>query len=262
MQQVKLDNSPIVYYISRCDNADWILFLHAGFANHQMFETQIDYFKNKYNILMIDIIGHGQSTHTRKGDSIDKTAIWIKEILDKENIDKLHVVGFCLGAVLAQDFANRYPDNVNSLACIGGYDINNFDAALQKENGSAHMRMMLKAFISIKWFAKENKKLTAYTEMAQNQFYNMNIEFPKKSFMYLASLNSMVNIYKTGKRNYPLLIGCGEKDYPLAISAQQMWANNEPDCIVKIFKNAGHCVNMDVPQEFNEAMETFWNVGQ
>lgn len=261
MEQIKLDNSPIVYYVSSYDNAKWVLFLHAGFVSHQMFNTQIDYFKNKNNILMIDIIGHGRSTHTQKGDSIDKTADWIKEILDKENIDKIHVVGFCLGAVLAQDFANRYPHNINSLACIGGYDINNFDAAIQKENGTAHIRMMLKAFVSIKWFAKANKKISAYTETAQNQFYKMNIQFPKKSFKYLASLNSMVNKYKTGKRNYPLLIGCGENDYPQAIHALKMWADNEPGGVVKVFKNAGHCVNMDVPQEFNAAMETFWDVG-
>ena len=41
---------------------------------------------------------------------------------------------YSLGAVLAQNFADRYPEAVQSLACFGGYDINNFDAEIQKKN--------------------------------------------------------------------------------------------------------------------------------
>lgn len=59
-------------------------------------------------------------------------AVWTKEILKKEKIEKLHVVGISLGAVLAQDFANKYPETVQSLACFGAYDINNFATKMQK----------------------------------------------------------------------------------------------------------------------------------
>ena len=67
-------------------------------------------------------------------------------------------MGISLGAVLAQDFANRYPEAVQSLACFGGYDINNFDVKMQRENGASQMLMMLKALFSVKWFARSNKK--------------------------------------------------------------------------------------------------------
>ena len=163
-----------------------------------------------------------------------------------------------LGAVLAQDFANRYPEAVNSLACFGGYDINNFDKKMQKENGTSQIRMMLKAFVSIKWFAKANKKISAFSPQAQNDFYDMNIQFPKKSFLYLASLNGMVNVFQTKSRKYPLLIGCGKFDIPMELQAVEDWKSREPQLKVAIFENAGHCVNMDMPQRFNEVMEEFW----
>ena len=86
MKQYHLDGSPIVYYVSRKEKAEWILFLHAAFVNHNMFQTQIDYFQNKYNILTLDIIGHGKSTKTRKGDRIDKMSAWIRKILKTEKI--------------------------------------------------------------------------------------------------------------------------------------------------------------------------------
>lgn len=258
MRQNKLENSPVTYYVSGGEKEEWVLFIHAAFVSHEMFRAQTEYFRDKYNMLTVDIIGHGQSTDTRKGDSIDKMSVWIYDIMKAEKIQKLHIVGVSLGAVLAQDFANHYPDAVQSLACFGGYDINNFDPKMQKENGAAQMFMMLKALFSIKWFAEANKKISAHTPQAQNDFYEMNLRFPKKSFMYLASLNGMVNAHRTERRGYPLLIGCGEFDIPMELSAVKIWKEREPDCQVVIFKNAGHCVNMDVPGEFNKTMEEFW----
>lgn len=258
MESRKLSHAPITYFISKTDHSEWVLFLHAAFVNHHMFDEQAAYFQNKYNILTIDIIGHGQSTDTKKGDGIDKMSKWIYDILQAENIGKIHIVGVSLGAVLAQDFANHYPEAVKSLACFGGYDINHFDRKLQKENGAKQMAMMLKAFFSVKWFARENKKISAYTLQAQDAFFDMNLLFQKKSFMYLATLNSMVNKYKTGKREYPLLIGCGNFDIPMELEAIKQWKISEPNCKTVIFENAGHCVNMDVPQEFNETLEDFW----
>ncbi len=261
MKEYKLENSPIVYYVSETAHTEWVLFLHAAFVNHDMFRTQVEYFQDKYNVLTLDVIGHGKSTDTKKGDSIAGMSAWISEILKKENIDKIHIVGISLGAVLAQDFANQFPKAVRSLACFGGYDINNFDAKMQKGNSSAQMLMMLKAVFSVKWFAKSNKKISAYTQQAQKDFYEMNVGFPKKSFMYLASLNTMVNVRRTALREYPLLIGCGQHDIPAELSAVEMWKKNEPECKMVVFPGAGHCVNMDVPQQFNKTLEEFWASG-
>lgn len=258
MKQYRLNNSPVAYYISGKENDEWILFIHAAFVNHNMFQKQIACFKNKYNILTLDIIGHGNSTETKRGDRIDKMPMWIDEILQAEKIDKIHIVGISLGAVLAQSFANRYPEKVQSLACFGGYDINNFDVKMQRENSASQMFMMLRALVSVEWFAKSNRKISAYTLQGQDEFYDMNIQFQKKSFMYLSALSSMVNACRTEQREYPLLIGCGEYDIPMEISAVKMWKKNEPECRMIIFKGAGHCVNLDAPNQFNEALEKFW----
>lgn len=258
MKQHKLDGTPIAYYISGRAHPEWVLFLHAAFVNHNMFRAQIMYFQDKYNVLTLDVIGHGNSTAARKGDSIKDMSAWISEILRKENIDQLHIVGISLGAVLAQDFADQFPQAVRSLACFGGYDIHNFDAGMQKDNAGVQMLMMLRAAFSAKWFAKFNRKISAYTEQAQKEFYEMNMEFPKRSFQYLAPLNAMVNARHMAPRKYPLLIGCGRHDIPAELSAIEMWKKNEPECKVVIFEGAGHCVNMDVPQQFNKTLEEFW----
>lgn len=259
MKNMQLENSPVVYYISRCNSEKWLLFIHAAFVDHTMFQQQFHYFQDKYNLIAVDILGHGASIHARKGDSLLQMSNWLRDILLAEGIHTVNLIGVSLGSVLVQDFANHFPEMVQSLACFGGYDINHFDTNLQKQNGSAQMGMMFKAICSVKWFAKDNKKISAYTEQAQNAFYEMNLRFPKKSFLYLSTLNQMVNVHKSQPRTYPLLIGCGEHDIPMELEAVRMWKESEPDCQMVIVPDAGHCVNMDTPLEFNQILDDFYH---
>ena len=256
MEKLYLENSPIAYYIDGAENKEWLVFIHAAFVDHRMFEKQFKYFFGKYNLLAIDILGHGNSIHTQKGDNIEKMSYWIDQIFQKHNISAAHFVGVSLGSVFIQDFANKYENKVLSLACFGGYDVNNFDVEKQKANSKGQMKMMMKALFSIKWFAKDNKKISAYTSEAQEEFYNLNLQFKKSSFRYLAGLQKFVNKYPKKQSNYKLLVGCGEHDIPMEIEIVNEWAKDE-NCDKIIFKGAGHCVNMDVPQEFNIYLESF-----
>lgn len=257
MKELYLENSPIAYYIDDTANKDWIVFVHAAFADRRMFAKQYDYFSGKYNLLSFDILGHGNSVNARKGDGIEKTSDWIERIFQKHGIAAAHFVGVSLGSVLIQDFANKYENKVLSLACFGGYDINNFDTARQKANSNGQMKMMLKALFSVKWFAEDNKKISAYTIEAQEEFYKLNVQFKKKSFMYMAGLEKLVNKYPAKKRTYPLLVGCGEHDIPMEIDIVNEWSASE-NCDKAILQGAGHCANMDTPKEFNDCLEAFW----
>ncbi len=255
---LKLENTPITYYIDDTAKKDWVVFIHAAFVDHRMFQKQFEYFKGKFNLLAVDLLGHGSSTKAKRGDSIEKMSYWLNQIFEKHNIAKAHLVGVSLGAVFVQDFANKYENKVLSLACFGGYDINNFDPQKQKANSKQQMKMMMKAMFSIKWFAKANKKVSAYTTEAQEEFYKLNLEFKKKSFMYLAKLKKLVNQSANKQRQYKLLVGCGEHDIPLEIDIVNEWVEHER-CDKAIIKDAGHCANMDNPQEFNKCLENFWS---
>lgn len=251
MTEKLLNNTSIRYYVNSAKSETAIIFLHPAFGNHTCFDTQLDYFKN-YKLITVDLIGHGKSIGKGK---LENTSEYINSIMQVEKISKINLVGVSLGAVLVQDFANKHPEKVASLMCIGGYDINNFAKELQGSNSKQQMKMMFRAFFSIKTFAEENKKISAYTTDAQEKFYKMNLEFKKSSFKYLASIGKMVNKQQTAKRNYPLLIGVGEYDCDLAKKASQMWHESEPNSEYTEFTGAGHIVNMDTPEQFNKALE-------
>jgi pimeloyl-ACP methyl ester carboxylesterase len=257
MIEKHLSGTPIHYWIKEKKSAESILFVHAAFADHTSFDEQISFFAKDYQVITLDLIGHGKSIITKKDDNISNTADYICKLLEIESISKIHLVGISIGAILIQDFANKFPDKVASLCCIGGYNINDFDPALQKENSFEQIKLILKAIISIKWFANSNKLISAFTTEAQEKFYQMNIRFKKRSFAYLAELSKLVNRFKTSNRNYPVMIGYGKYDIPMAIKVANIWHESEPECKLIVFENAGHLVNMDTPQEFNENLIKF-----
>ena len=97
MKSLILENSPIKYYIDDTANNEWLVFIHAAFVDHRMFEKQFAYFSGKYNLLAVDILGHGNSINAKKGDTTSKMSDWINQIFEKHNISAAHFVGVSLG---------------------------------------------------------------------------------------------------------------------------------------------------------------------
>ena len=67
---------------------------------------------------------------------------------------------------------------VASLARFGACDITRPDPELIEANGAAQMAMVGKALVSVRWFAGANKAISAYTDQAQKEFYELNLGFP------------------------------------------------------------------------------------
>ena len=66
IEEVSFENGNIHYYISKKDNfKKTILFTHGLTADASMFEKQVEYFQDKYNIILWDIPLHGRSKDYR-----------------------------------------------------------------------------------------------------------------------------------------------------------------------------------------------------
>ena len=79
MEGLYLENSPVAYYIDDTHQREWLVFVHAAFVDSRMFQKQFEYFSGKYNLLAVDILGHGKSLNARKGDGIEKMSEWIAD---------------------------------------------------------------------------------------------------------------------------------------------------------------------------------------
>ena len=105
----------IHYYVSGKKSNPAILFIHPAFSDHSCFYKQVDFFSQEFRVITIDLIGHGLSEVRNNKDKIDNSTEHIFEILNAENIEKLHIAGVSMGALIAQHFALKHPDKTLSL---------------------------------------------------------------------------------------------------------------------------------------------------
>ncbi len=249
------DNYSVHYYVSGNSENDLIIFLHPAFADHRTFDGQIDFFVNSYRVITMDMPGHGLSQGGKA--KIDHTIHQIQSIMESEGSQKAHFVGVSMGSLIAQYFALHYPEKVQSMTVLGGYDINADNKELNKAQRSENIKWIFKALISMNSFRRYVAKVSVNRTDEQARIYEMAKMFTRKSFLAMSGLKNVVKHRQGVVQNYPLLLLSGDKDIELAIRMSKKWHQENPSSEFHMFENAGHCANMDAPNAFNRVVEQF-----
>ena len=115
-------NGVNIYYEIHGDG-DPILLLHHGFGCSKMWKDIYPSLVVKgYRVIMYDRRGYGQS---ERGPDFEEYYVddnfrtaSIKELailMEIINIDSFHLIGQCEGGVIAIDYADKYPDQINTI---------------------------------------------------------------------------------------------------------------------------------------------------
>ena len=99
---------------------EWVVFVHGIGGSTRTWEKQIDAFSKRYNLLLLDLPGHGSNAdNVIRKVSPRKLYKGIKATLDALGIEKAHFVGLSLGTVVIANFAVCFPQYVKSIV-LGG----------------------------------------------------------------------------------------------------------------------------------------------
>lgn len=96
-----------------------LVFVHGAGLDHSLFGLQSRYFGyHGRNVLALDLPGHGRSEGPPL-QTIAAIADWVFGVLDAQGIASASIVGHSMGALVALEAANRKPERVARIACIG-----------------------------------------------------------------------------------------------------------------------------------------------
>ena len=99
---------------------EWVVFIHGLGGSTKTWKKQIDSFSQRYNLLLLDLPGHGcNAENTIHKVDTQKLHAGIRETMDHLGISRAHFVGLSLGTIVIADFAVRYPDYVGTII-LGG----------------------------------------------------------------------------------------------------------------------------------------------
>lgn len=247
----------IHYKISKTEHNQTVVFLHPAFSDCNVFNEQFDFFSKEFNVIAIDLLGHGLSKANKSKDKLDASRDHISKVLEREQIDEVNFVGVSVGSLIAQHFALKYPQKVKTLTALGGYDINKDNSDVAKAQRSVSMGLVFRALFSMKSFRKKTAEITCKSEKGQALFYLTTVNYRRSSFPIMQGLKNVVKNRDNCDLKMPTLILAAEFDVELAKKMAIDWHSGSSNSEYYMINDAGHCANLDQPKEFNRLVRDF-----
>ena len=114
----KVDSFGTSYSLNKINKKNSIVFIHGIGLTKEIWEPQINFLKD-YNTLTYDLLGHGKTPLKKSKVSFEDFSKQLVELINELNFNKIHLIGFSLGALIARDFASKHGDMLSSLIIHG-----------------------------------------------------------------------------------------------------------------------------------------------
>ena len=258
--------SPPVLYHRRYDHstdAPWVVFVHGAGGSSAIWHRQLRPFKDRYNVLMVDLRGHGGSQH-REDEAValtytfDDVARDVLDTLDTLGIDRAHFVGISLGSIVIRTISELAPERVASM--ILGGAIVRLDVRSRMLVGAGTLVRRVVPFL---WLYK----LFAWIIMPRRRHRASRLAFvaeakrvARREFLrwwrLTAEVNPLLRLFREKESAVPTLYLMGEEDYLFLPPVEQVVARHR-SASLDVLDGSGHVVNLDQPDVFNARAMAF-----
>ena len=252
-------------YKCRKKNVKWITFIHGAGGSSAIWFKQIRFFSKYFNLLLIDLRGHGASKELIKNPfnykyTFNSIAEDIFEVLDQLKVYKSHFVGISLGTILIRQLAEIDPKRVSKMIMGGAILELNLRSRLLMYFGNA-----TKSVLPYMWLYR----FFAFIIMPSRNHRESRILFIReakklyqKEFIRWFKLTSevipLLKIFRREAIEIPILYIMGDQDYMFLPSVRKV-VEIHPASDLLVIEDCGHVVNIEKPDKFNIGMLGFLN---
>lgn len=232
----------------------WVVFVHGIAGSTLTWKRQIEDFSREYNLLLIDLPGHGDSQGF-KLEHINpfKLSKSIKEILDCESINSASFIGMSMGTLVIAHFAITYPSYVEAIVFGGAaIKVQGIYKGLMKIT-QAIKNILPKTFLcktlSFVMMPKSNHKKSRQIFLRESKKINKEnflawVEFLK------ATINPEQIFQKLNKTEIKTIFISGDEDNCFVKGAKSI-CNKMKNAKFSIIKKCGHVCTIERAKEFN-----------
>ena len=248
-----------------------IVFVSGTFTKLQMWDYQVDFFKEKMNVIAFDNRGAGKSSRPDYPYTMEMLVEDLKKLLDHLDIKgDVHLCGSSMGAMISQKFALRYPKIVKTLilcAPTSYYpsktsDQNKITYDLLENLESAEEKA--KYWFPLMYSRNFKKKLESnqefFEEICKDMSFCYHLVDPP---LYKDYINQNEALRSFDMRDsikdilQPTLILAGSKDKMVIPGMIQSMKNEIPNSKLEIIPGVGHAFNIESADETNKLIWDF-----
>ena len=168
-----VDSFGTSYSLNKINEKNPIVFVHGVGLTKEIWEPQINFFKN-YNTLTYDLLGHGKTPLKKSKVSFEDFSNQLLKLINELNFNKIHLVGFSLGALIARYFASEHSNKLNSLIIHG---------SIYKR--TEEQKRVVKNRFEVAKLGKPASKQTALRRWLSEDFSKKNPDIYKKIYSIL-----------------------------------------------------------------------------
>ena len=238
------------------DNSkDTMVFLHGSGLSHIVWSLTEQFFSNnKFNVLSIDLPGHGNSEGPCL-DSIEKIADWLEKIFIKLNLNKVIIVGHSQGCLEALEYSYKYKSRIQKLIFVSGsyrMPVNKDLIDLASNGDAGAVKLMMK------WGYEGSKKFIGGNPVERI------IQSPRDISEILAVDLMACNNYSNGSEavkaiDFPTMLIFGELDKMVNLEVGKKFSSLVKNSITYIINGSGHMIMIEKAFEMREKILEFLN---
>ena len=244
------------YVLNQKEQSIPIVFIHGVGLTYEIWQPQLDFFTN-YSTLAYDILGHGKSSLKKQNISFDDFSDQLIKLIDELNFQKIHLVGFSIGSLIARNFATKFNDRLQSLVLLGSiYKRTEQQQKIVNERfNQAKKELKLSKLALKRWFTDkylENNPDT-YDKISSILSSNNIANFIKVYELFVNHKNDE----DFEKIAVNTLITTGENDIGSTIEMSQELNKIIKNSQLKIIKNGKHLCGIECADDVNLTIKNF-----
>ena len=234
-----------------------ILLLHGLGADHTIWGPTLTDLAKGFRVIAPDLRGHGRSPAPAGSKlTFSEHEADLGHLLASLGVDRVHVVGFSAGALLALGFTLDHPERVASLVSIAGaVNVDNHTRAImdrwvetyQKEGFDAYVLRLAKDLYYPDWMEAHLDFIDRIrTQVAEQELASLT--------RWRESIRQFDVRGRVGKIRTPTLIVHGMDDQVMDVAHARVLRQSIPGAQLRLLAQTGHMVPIERPEETSKAV--------
>jgi len=242
---------------------EWVVFVHGAGGSSAVWFKQLRDFKERFNVLLVDLRGHGKSSEYHGDGSkytVEAISQDIVDVLEYEGIDSAHFVGVSLGTILIRMIVDVAPGRVKSViyaGAIAGFTVS-ARSLISVGQALQYIIPFKTLYATFAWIIMPGKHAQEARRVFIEEAKRVAPEEFRRWVFMIPQVSKKLKEWSSRIPECRSLYLMGGLDYMFLPPARLVVAREE-NSHLEVIENVGHVCNIERPSVFNRVAIAFLN---